>query len=155
MAQIECRVTGIGEIGLICDLWTELNTYHRDRVGVFSEYYDHTTFNTRKEYFEKLATGGLVRLILASDSGEGRIVGDLVSSLSSEHIGVIESVFVTKGYRGMGVGGNLVAMALAWLEGSGSQKYRVSVAERKRGSFCVLSEVQFFPENDGPRAEGP
>jgi hypothetical protein len=67
MASVGYRSTDVGEIGLIRELWTELNVYHQDRAGVFQEVYAHRNFDTRKEYFETLAATGLLRLILAFD----------------------------------------------------------------------------------------
>ena len=145
MAPIEYRVTGIGEIGLIRELWTELNAYHRDRAGVFREHYNQTPFDTRKVYFEKLAVNGLFRLILASEREDGLIIGYIVSSLSAEHTGEIESVFVTGRYRGMGVGSVLVTMALAWLDEQGSVRNRVSVADGNEEAWTFYRKFSFYP----------
>lgn len=145
MAPIQYRVTDVGEIALIRELWNELNAYHRERAGVFREYYNQTSFDNRKEYFEKLAANGLFRLILASDREDGLIIGYIVSSLSAEQTGEIESVFVTGRYRGMGVGSVLVTMALAWLDEHGSVRNRVSVADGNEEALDFYRKFDFYP----------
>ncbi len=145
MAQIEYRVTDTGEIDLIRELWTELNAHHRDKAGVFREYYDRTTFDDRKEYFLKRAATGLVRLVLASDRETGRVIGYIVTSLSLEHTGEIESVFVTEKYRNLGIGSNLLTQALAWLDGAGSVRNRVAVADGNEESLMFYQKFNFYP----------
>jgi ribosomal protein S18 acetylase RimI-like enzyme len=145
MAPIEYFATGIGEVELIRDLWTELNAHHRDKAGMFRDYYDRTTFETRKVYFLKIATTGIVRLFLASDRENGRVIGYLVCSLSSEHTGEIESVFVTERYRCAGVGSTLITLALSWLDGAGSERNRVSVADGNEEAFAFYRKFDFYP----------
>jgi diamine N-acetyltransferase len=145
MARIEYRVTEIGEIDLIRELWSELNAHHRERAGMFCDYYDRTTFVDRKEYFLKIAATGIVRVILALDKERGRVIGYIVCSLSVEHTGEIESVFVTEQYRRMGVGKGLVTLALTWLDGAGSVSNRVSVADGNEEAFAFYRKFNFYP----------
>ena len=97
------------------------------------------------QYFEKLAANGLFRLILASDRENGSVIGYIVSSLSAEHTGEIESVFVTERYRGIGVGSVLVTMALAWLDEHGSVRNRVSVADGNEEVWAFYRKFDFYP----------
>lgn len=144
MASVGYRSTGIGEIGLIRELWTELNAYHRDRAGVFQGMYTRSSFDARNEYFETLAATGLLRLILAFDREDGRYIGYLVCSLSDEKTGEIESVFVREQYRAAGVGSTLVASALAWFDDHGSVRNRVSVADGNEDAFAFYRKFNFY-----------
>jgi diamine N-acetyltransferase len=145
MVKTEYRITDIGEIELIRELWTELNAHHRDRAKMFCDYYDRTTFDVRKEHFQKIAVTGLVRVFLASDKENGRVIGYIVCSLSSDHTGEIESVFVTERYRRSGVGSRLVTLGLTWFDGAGSVRNRVSVADGNEEAWAFYRKFNFYP----------
>ena len=65
----------------------------------------------------KKAAGGQMRVDIALDvEADGAAVGYLVSSVSVERVGTVESIFVLEAYRGLGVGDTLMRTALSWMD---------------------------------------
>ncbi len=145
MAPIEYRTTDAKDLELIRPLWEKLNEHHRHVATMFRSYYERTTFNDRKANFEKIAAAGSLRLDLAFDPEVGRYVGYCISSLSQEKTGQIESIFVERVYRSLGIGSALVARALAWLDANGSVRNRVFVATGNERAWDFYRKVRFYP----------
>jgi len=146
MSGIVFRATDIREIEVIRLLWKNLNEHHRARAGVFSDYYSKISFEDRKEYFKRRAASGNLRLDLALDAGtDNRCVGYCVTSLSGELEGEIESILVEQSFRSAGIGKMLVTRALAWLDGNGSTRNRVSVGFGNESSWEFYRKCGFYP----------
>ena len=141
----EYRSTGILEIEVIRPLWDKLNAHHHDNARAFRDVYSGWTFDDWKQYFQKLAERGLLRVDLAADPSSGRYIGYCVSSLSSDRDGEIESVFVDTANRSLGIGTALMERALAWLKGNQPVRIRVSVADGNEEAFPFYRKFGFFP----------
>lgn len=141
----EYRSTGISEIEVIRPLWDQLNRHHHENARAFRDVYSAWTFDDRKQYFEKLAERGLLRVDLARDPSSGRYIGYCVSSLSPDRDGEIESVFVDTAYRSLGIGTALMERALAWLDSNNAARIRVPVADGNEDAFAFYRRFGFFP----------
>ncbi len=145
MPPIEYRTTDIREIELIQPLWIQLNEYHHEKAKAFRQHYERMTFEDRKRYFENLSLTGSLMVDLATDTTAGRYVGYCVSSLSKDHMGEIESVFVEERFRSQGIGSALVTRALSWLAANGSARNRVSVGDGNEGAWIFYRKFGFYP----------
>lgn len=145
MQPIEYRETDIAGIELIRPLWIQLNRHHQTNARAFQDVYARWTFDDRKAYFLTVAQQGSLRIDLAFDPEQGRYAGYCVSSLSKDLYGEIESIYVEEAYRSLGIGTNLLIRALAWLNNSGSIRYRVSVADGNEDAFPFYRKFGFYP----------
>lgn len=145
MTSIEYQTTDITGIELIRPLWIQLNEHHHAKAGAFREVYTGWTFDDRKAYFEKAASQGSLRIDLAFDPGKVRYAGYCVSSLSDEMTGEIESIYIEGPYRLLGIGTVLMTRALAWLDGNGPTRKRVSVAAGNEDILPFYRKFGFYP----------
>lgn len=146
MPHIAYRDTGIHEIEIIRPLWEHLNEHHCVRAGFFRDYYTKISFDDRKDFFRRRAASGALRLDLALEAGTGdRCVAYCVTSLSKELEGEIESIFVEQPFRSMGIGTVLMTRALAWLDGNGSTRNRVSVGDGNEDAWEFYRKFGFYP----------
>jgi ribosomal protein S18 acetylase RimI-like enzyme len=142
---IEYHTTDITDIEVIRPLWNRICEHHRIHARTFRAFFEHTTFDDRKAHFVRCAEAGDLRVDLASDLAAGRCVAYCVTSLSAEHIGEIESLYVDEPYRSQGIGTALMTRALAWLDENGSVENRVAVAEGNEEAFPFYRKFGFYP----------
>lgn len=69
--------------------------------------------------------------------------GISVSSVSAEHTGEVESLFVKIAYRSHGVGTTLVSRALAWMDSLGTVRNRVSVGAGNEAAWAFYQKFGF------------
>lgn len=101
-------------------LWEHLNQCMNERSTHFKQHFTAMAFAKRKMELSKKASCGVMRVDLAVEESCGEIVGYLVSSVNSEKVGCVESIFVSELFRGIGVGDKLMSNALAWMEEKGA-----------------------------------
>jgi ribosomal protein S18 acetylase RimI-like enzyme len=98
----------------------------------------------KKQLLEKSCQGAL-HIDLARDSNTEEHIGYCVTTINPEKQGEIESLFIEKEYRGMGIGDNLMARALAWLKTMSVQKTILGVAEGNESVFPFYRRYNFYP----------
>ena len=103
------------------------------------------TFEKRKDSLLKKAGAGKMRVDLAFDEESGRNVGYCVSSINSEKLGEIESIFVDAAYRGIGIGGSLMKKALFWMEQQDVAEKIVEVAVGNEQALDFYAQYGFLP----------
>ena len=69
-----------------------------------------------------------MRVKIAVDEATGKCVGYIVSTVNTEHVGELQSVYVEADYRRTGVGGTLMQKALAWMDQQGAVEKAVEVS---------------------------
>ena len=126
-------------------LWLELNIYHCSRSEHFKSSYRAMTFEKRKADLLKKAVGGEMRVDLAVDEATGKGAGYVVSSVSAEKVGEIESVYVNDAYRRMGVGDRLMRSALAWMDQKGAVEKLVEVSVGNEVAWGFYGRFGFKP----------
>jgi ribosomal protein S18 acetylase RimI-like enzyme len=126
-------------------LWETLNQYHCQRSVFFKEYYLSMTFEKRKADLLKKYLGGELRVELAVDEELGQPVGYVVSSVNSQKIGEVDSIFVSDAYRSMGIGGLLMKNALSWMDKCGVLEKVVEVSVGNEGAFGFYGRYGFLP----------
>jgi ribosomal protein S18 acetylase RimI-like enzyme len=86
-----------------------------------------------------------MRVDVAMDETENKAVGYLVSSLNSEKIGTIESIYVCETYWGMGVGDGLMKNALTWMDQNGAATKTLEVTVGNEQVYGFYERYGFLP----------
>lgn len=145
MHAVLYRTTGYDEIELIRPLWEQLNSYHHAKASRFREHYEQMSFEDRRSHFCRLDESGYFRLDLAQDKETRRYIGYCVSSVSAEHTGEIESLFVDQEFRSAGIGTALVTRGLKWMDSLGALRKRVSVGDGNESAWAFYRKFGFYP----------
>jgi diamine N-acetyltransferase len=126
-------------------LWEQLNKHHLQLSPNFKQYYLGMTFQKRKAQLLKKAVEGQIRVDLALDEPSNQTMGYCVSSINKEKSGAIESIFVVKAYRNIGIGDALMKKALNWLDHNGALEKIVEVGSGNEAVFGFYSRYGFMP----------
>ena len=112
--NIEYSVVDKKGIDIVVPLWEKLNEHHGRLSQNFTYDYPGRTWETRKKEF--LGEAADLRIDLAKDTDTGELVGYCVSSITSDKLGEIDSIFVESDYRRSGIGDHLITNALNWMK---------------------------------------
>ncbi|MCE7699617.1 MAG: GNAT family N-acetyltransferase [Methanobacterium paludis] len=126
-------------------LWDKLRQHHHKKSENFREHYKDFDFQDRKETLLKKSAGGFLRVDLAKDVSEDRVVGYCVSSISSEMEGEVDSIYVEEEYRSEGIGGTLMQRALSWMDENEIKKRRILVANGNDKTLNFYVKYGFYP----------
>jgi ribosomal protein S18 acetylase RimI-like enzyme len=126
-------------------MWEELNRYHCDRSQHFKEHYLAMTWQKRKYTLLKKTVGGAMQVEIAVEETSGRKVGYIVSTVNSEKIGEVESIYVNENYRGMGIGDQLMRDALDWMGQTGAISKQVEVSVGNEVAWGFYGGYGFLP----------
>jgi ribosomal protein S18 acetylase RimI-like enzyme len=103
----------------IKELWEALNEHHNEKSLHFKEFYNKFSFDARKADLIKQAQKSHMRVIISFDDAVQKGVGYCISSVDNDNNGEIESIFVLQGYRGFGIGEELMQKGLQWMDEMG------------------------------------
>lgn len=123
-------------------LWQELNKLHLGKSPYFRDFYANNTFETRKTTLLSTATKGQLSIILAYDTAI--VVGYCIASVVGD-TGEIDSIFVSNGYRKMGIASNLMNNALNWLEALNLKNIVIKVSVGNEEIFRFYAKYGFYP----------
>jgi diamine N-acetyltransferase len=124
-------------------LWHQLIKFMQQSSSYFQSYYKIITFEKRKKALLKKKGKGEIHINIAINGVSGKNVGYCISSLNEEKIGEIDSLLVTKTYRGLGIGSRLVADGLAWMDQKGALKKVVEVGQGNEKAFEFYGKFGF------------
>ncbi len=127
-------------------LWTRLNTYHRNKSHHFVAYYSRLTFTQRKAVLIAKALNGMMRVDLVKLKETDQYFAYSVTTISADHEGEIESIYVDEPYRHMGVGDALMKRSLDWLERHNVKVRRVAVANGNEEAVDFYLRYGFYPK---------
>lgn len=145
MAKIYYVETDVQGLDLIKPLWEQLTKHHKSRSKYFKEIYDTFTFEKRKETLANKSKDGALRIDLAGDMDTGRYIGYCVSSISPDHEGEIDSIFIEEAYRSSRIGHSLMERALAWMDDHQVTVKRVAVAVGNEDVLEFYGRYGFLP----------
>ncbi len=134
---------GLELLDEIQPLWERLNQHHAAVSPYFASHFQAFRFAERKASLLRKYTGGQLHLDLAR-VGE-QAVGYLVSAVTGDHLGEIESIFVSEPYRGRGIAAELMQRGLAWLEAQDIHDKAVAVAVGNERAFSFYARFGFYP----------
>ena len=126
-------------------LWEGLNQCMCERSIYFKQHFVAMTWEIRKSELLKQAACGLMRIDIGIDEITSEAVGYLVSSFNSEKIGCVESIFVSEGYRGIGIGDKLMRNALAWMNEYGAIEKVLEVTVGNENVYGFYGRYGFLP----------
>jgi ribosomal protein S18 acetylase RimI-like enzyme len=127
----------------IQDLWEELNKHHELVSKHFKDDFQAYTFQQRKAKLIKKYTLGKLRVDIAKD--KDRPVGYIISAISEDSVGEIESIYIQKDYRGKAIGDELMGRALAWLVEGKVNSMVVDVAVGNEEVYNFYAQYGFHP----------
>jgi diamine N-acetyltransferase len=129
----------------IKQLWEGLNRLMGERSTFFKPHFAAMTFAKRKADLLKKAACGSMHIDFALDEASGEVVGYLVSSVTTDKLGCVESIFVSAQYRGLGVGDTLMRKALAWMEQNGATEKVLEVTVGNEQAYGFYAHYGFLP----------
>lgn len=141
--NIEYSVTSKEGIDIIAPLWEKLNEYHGRLSQNFACDYPGRTWETRKKEF--LGEAADLRVDLAEDTDTGELVGYCVSSVTSDGLGEIDSVFVESNYRRLGIGDHLISNGLNWMKGLSVTRILVQIMVGNEEVHPFYNKYGFLP----------
>ena len=145
--EIEYAPGGIELLDDIAPLWGKLNQLHGTVSPHFREVFQKRTFLDRKEGLAAKSVGGGLRVDVArSNNGQDR-VGYCVSTIDSEGIGEIDSIYVQEEYRCRGIASHFMIAALAWMDSLRVAKKRVVVGFGNDQALGFYERFGFYPAN--------
>lgn len=137
-------VTGSRElVDLVQPLWEKLNKHHEAKSIYFSDTYKNSTFANRKSRFindESLN----VKVDLIRDRETDSYIGYCISTLNSELVGEIDSLFIEEEYRKYGFGDKLMKNAIEWLEENNAKTKIIVVAEGNENVLDFYKRHGFY-----------
>mgnify|MGYP000956525834 FL=1 len=86
-----------------------------------------------------------MQVVIAFDDEVQIRVGHCISSVDKDYTGEIDSIFVLKGYRGVGIGEQLMQKGLQWMDDMGAEKIVVNVAAGNEQAFGFYEKYGFYP----------
>lgn len=124
-ALLEGKIELLSEINA---LWQKLNKHHLDSTEYFKDKFKEFSFEYRMKSLQEKAEAGDIQVIIVKDRDNEKKIGYCVSTINSEQIGEIDSLFVEFEYRGLALGDMLMNKALAWLESKEPKEIVLNVA---------------------------
>jgi ribosomal protein S18 acetylase RimI-like enzyme len=139
--------TGSETLDLTQPLWEKLNEHHLNQKSDFKEHYSNFTFQERKEVLLRKSHGGDMFISLAEDKDSELILGYCITTLSSENVGEIDSIYVEEKYRSLGIGNELMKRSLKWMDEKGAKTKKVVVGVGNRGAVSFYESYGFHPRS--------
>lgn len=135
---------GCEGLHLIEPLWREQKTYHAALPWPFAFQMAVAEFAQRTHALRDKAKGGrmVVELVLDRPNAN-RPVAYCVSSVSSDGVGEIDSLFVTADLRGQGLGKRLTENALEWMRHLQPKRTIVIVATANESAIEFYRQANF------------
>jgi ribosomal protein S18 acetylase RimI-like enzyme len=128
-------------------LWRRLNEYHRDRSPHHAGHFVEMTFEMRKRHLLEKSRGGALHIDLVKDIDVNIIVGYCVSTVSENHQGEIDSIFIEQDYRRHGIGDGLMKRALNWMDELAVTQRMLEVASGNDEVFAFYRRYGFYPRS--------
>nr|WP_255668321.1 GNAT family N-acetyltransferase [Methanocella sp. CWC-04] len=105
----------------------------------FKKRYEEMSFEKRKEELQEKSRNGLLRVDMAIENDTDQCIGYCITSLcleKGEKAGEIDSIYIEKDFRSMGIGDTFLERAEKWMDTGGAITKKVSIAA---GNEDVLS----------------
>jgi ribosomal protein S18 acetylase RimI-like enzyme len=134
---------GVELLEPIQPLWEKLNQHHALVSPHFAADFQGKTFDGRKAALLEKYADGEMRIDIAHAQGEN--IGYLISAITSEGVGEIESIYIDEGFRGQAIGDELMRRALAWLDEQNVHTKVIDVAVGNERAYAFYARFGFFP----------
>jgi ribosomal protein S18 acetylase RimI-like enzyme len=134
---------GVELLDDIQPLWEGLNQHHALVSPHFKADFHAKTFARRKAALLGKYAEGKLRIDLAQANGE--TIGYLISAITTDGVGEIESIFIDNAYRGQTIGDQLMRRALAWLDEQSVHTKVIDVAFGNERAYAFYARYDFYP----------
>ncbi|AHV98790.1 GNAT family N-acetyltransferase [Paenibacillus sabinae] len=143
--KIEYLETDQTAFELVQPLWERLRDRHASLPTHFSEQISKNTFEERSRDLLNKSKQGKLKIILARDAVEKRLLGYCISSINEMKQGEIDSIFIIDDFRGMGIGNALMKRTLDWFEINGIHNICLSVLFGNEQALKFYEKYGFYP----------
>lgn len=130
-------------IDIIQPLWEGLNRYHGTVSPYFKGEFAAYSFDDRKRKLTQKYKVNKLHINIAM--GDNRPVGYIISGITDNAIGEIESIYIEDGYRSQSIGDDLMRQALAWLDKHQVQEKIIDVAVGNERVYKFYARFGFYP----------
>ena len=124
-------------------LWEELNQHHALVSPHFEADFHAKTFAGRKAALLQKYAARDMRIDLAQANGE--TIGYLISAITTDGVGEIESIFIDDAYRGKTIGDQLMRRGLDWLDEQRVHTKVIDVAVGNERAYAFYARHGFYP----------
>jgi ribosomal protein S18 acetylase RimI-like enzyme len=124
MSSISIESGGFDLLPKVERLWYELKRHQAKYAARFIDM-STSTFELRATGLKEKSKHFLVEIALASP--QNMEIGYCFSTIDHSDIGELESLFINENYRRLGIGTELTARSLAWMEQHSAKGKRVSL----------------------------
>lgn len=134
-----------GDAELIEDirpLWKKKIKYHKEKSTFFPDKFEEMTFEGRKA---DILVKPEIRVVIAKDVEKDIYVGFTISTINTEKLGMIESIFVEEEYRRNKIAENLMNLSLNWMDEKGVKSKRLNVAVGNEEVLDFYKRFDFQP----------
>jgi ribosomal protein S18 acetylase RimI-like enzyme len=137
---------GVELVDLIKPLWEELNHYHLEQSVHFKEKFETMSFEARKN---KLLSNRHphTNIDLVYEKVTDDLIGYCVSTVNSEKVGEIDSLYVKPHCRKFGFGDLLMDNALSWLETKNVTSKVIVVSGGNEQAVAFYEKYSFYTKS--------
>jgi ribosomal protein S18 acetylase RimI-like enzyme len=130
-------------LDIIQPLWEGLNRHHEAVSPYFKEEFAVYSFKDRRRKLIQKYKGNKLHIDIAMSGNH--LVGYIISGITDNGIGEIESVYIEDGYRNQSIGDELMRQALAWLDKHHIQEKIIDVAVGNERVYKFYARFGFYP----------
>ena len=124
-------------------LWEKLNQHHEAISPHFSYEFQDYGFSKRKARLLQKYADGQLRIDIALI--QARKIAYLISAVTADGTGEIESLFVDSEFRGQAIGDELMRRAIGWLDAQDVHTKVIDVAFGNERAYAFYARFGFFP----------
>ncbi len=145
--KLEFKIISCNDLDLIRPLWENLKNHHTNISPHFQEKYHSINFEDRRDELLKKSSQYNMRVEVVSDYYKDCFVGYCISSINNEGKGEIDSIYLEKEYRKLGLGKEMVKRAMEWIESQDTDELQIVVAVGNEDLLQFYSSFNFFPRH--------
>ncbi len=136
---------GLELIDVVKNLWEKLNNHHKEKSIHFKEHHSNLTYDMRKEALLIKSRAGKIKIDIVKDIANESLVGYCISTISSDKVGEVDSLYVETEYRGQNIGDYFMEKALEWMDSNNVVKKQIGVAAGNDKVYEFYKRYNFYP----------
>jgi diamine N-acetyltransferase len=137
----------LSDLDSIQPLWEKLTRYEGQITPAFQAQFEQRSFKDKKAAIQKVAADGQMNLDLVKLAGSPHLQGYCVSTISSEKVGKIESLYLEPELRNLGIGQRLMLRTLDWMALYAIEKITLLAAAGNTRAIHFYRRFNFYPRN--------
>ena len=142
-SQIQYHAGGPELLDDIQPLWEQLNQHHAAVSSYFTAEFQSKTFPVRRQALLEKYADGQIRVDIAR--AQNRNIGYLISAITPNDTGEIESIYIEEGFRGQAIGDQLMRRTLDWLDKHHVHTKVIAVAVGNERAYKFYARFGFYP----------